>query len=384
MNRQSGLQIGGVVLLLLVVAFVLGRPSNDGPPLDPDSTGELGTLGLIEFLERGGASVHRGLPDADDDVALVLIDRLTGASREQLLEWIQDGGRAVVADPASPLLATGILGTSEGEDLDRGACDVPELESVERLSAASLALLAPVPRSVTCFGDSNAAYVIQFRDGAGSVTGLGGAVPLVNRQLDEGDNAVLAGRLLLSGDEPNVAVIYATLGEGVGTRSPLDLIGRNVRWFGWQLVAVTLVGLLWAMRRFGKVVSEPEVVELPGSLSVRATAELHRRSADADRSAAVIRTALMTRIRSEYRLPPEVDPQLAATVVAEQSGLSYDDAALLTGAATDGIGDPLKQIQRIDVLWRSTFGEPAEPAALPGPDLLEPSTAPNPQESSNV
>ena len=375
MNRRSMLQIVGSVGLLLVVAFLLGRPGSDGPPLDPESVGELGTLGLVEFLEASGATVQRGVPAAGDDVdvALVLTDRLNGASREELLGWIKAGGHAVITDTSSPLLATGLRGTTSGDSLERGTCEIDELADVSNLSGGSLAILFPVPQSRVCFGTGDGAYIMQFPDGDGRVTGLGGAVPFVNRQLDEADNSVLAGRLLLDSDQPTIAVIYSAVPEGVGQRSPLSLIGSNVRWFGWQLVVVTLVGVLWALRRFGKVVGEPDVVELPGSLSVRATAELHRRSNTPDRSLGTIRRALYSKVRSEYRLPAEVDGELAANTISQHAGIPLEDATALT-MGTSSFTDPFDQAREVDRIGRSILGEPSAPHAhqsRPGPPDTE-------------
>ncbi len=374
MNRRSSLQIVGALVLLLVVAFLLGRPGADGPPLDPESVGELGTLGLVEFLEGSGATIQRGIPEAGDsvDVALVLTDRLNGGSREELLDWIQAGGHAVITDTTSPLLATGLRGTARGDSLERGVCEIDELADVSSLSGASLAILLPVPESRICFGSSSGAYVMQFSDGDGLVTGLGGAVPFVNRQLDKADNSVLAGRLLLDSDRPTIAIIYSAVPEGVGEQSPLDLIGPNVRWFGWQLLVVTFVGLLWAVRRFGKVVTEPEVVELPGSLSVRATAELHRRSNTPERSLATIRRALYSKVRSEYRLPVEVDSELAAATVAQHAGIPIHDAAVLTGRSPSSLPGPLDQAREVDRIGRTILGEPPAPKSSSTPESLPP------------
>lgn len=369
MNRRSALQTGAAVLLLLVVAFVLGRPGSDGPPLDPESVGELGTLGLVEFLEESGATVRRGVPAVGDDVDVVLVlsDRLNGGSREELLAWIQAGGHAVIADTTSPLLATGLRGTSSGESLERGTCEIEELADVATLSGASLAILLPVPESRICFGSESGAFVLQFPDGEGVVTGLGGAVPFVNRQLDQEDNSVLAGRLLLTEEQPTVSVIYSAIAEGAGQQSPLSLIGSNVRWFGSQLLVVTFVGLLWAIRRFGKVVAEPEVVELPGSLAVRATAELHRRSNTPDRSLATIRRALYVKVRSEYRLPAEVDRYLAASTIAEHSGISMADATVITHGSSS-FTDPLEQAKEIDRVGRVVLVDETPSPSLPTPD----------------
>ncbi|MBT8241398.1 MAG: hypothetical protein KJN63_09250, partial [Acidimicrobiia bacterium] len=338
---------------------------------------------------RSGAEIQRGIPEvgSEVEVALVLRDRLSGDSRERFLDWIQAGGSAVITDSTSPLLATGLSGSLSGEELERGTCDIEELDGVNELSGSALPLLVPVPNSSTCFGDDTGAYVIQFPDGQGQVTGLGGAVPFVNAQLDQADNAVLAGRLLLSSPNPTITVIYSPISQAAGQRSPLDLIGANLRWFGWQLVVATLVGLLWAIRRFGRVVPEPQVVELPGSLAIRATAELHRRSETPDRSVEAIRHDLIQRLRHEYRLPPDSTPGYTAKVVAEQSGVPLADTALLTGASDSSEIPPLDRAREIDRIGRRILGEPS-PIARPTASEMINTTAPTDnseiKEPSNV
>ncbi len=353
MNRRLALQMAGVVAALIATALIVGRPDGDGPPLDPDSVGELGTQGLVEFLERSGAQVRRGLPTGDVSVTLVLQDRLSGGQREDLLSWIQAGGTAVVADPTSPLIATGLVGTVAGDELGRGVCDIDALDGVNELDAAALALLAPVASSSVCFGDGDGAYILRFPDGDGVVTALGGALPFTNERLDEADNAVLAGRLLLEGDG-SITVVYTPISSTADTITLGDLIGSNVRWFGWQLVVVAVVGLLWAARRFGSVVREPAVVELPGSLAVRATAELHRRARSAPHSVEVIHRSLLTRVRSEHRLPPEVDPRHAAALLAGRTGADADDIVDLLTAPESHEHDrtPLQHAGDLDRVGR--------------------------------
>ncbi len=364
MSRRSILQYVAIALLLLAAAFVIGRPDGDGPPLDPDSVGELGTRGLVEFLERSGSEVRRGLPGDDVDIVLVLQDRLGGGQRELVLDWIQDGGEAVITDPVSPLVATGLRGVQPGEDLERGRCDIDDLGDVEALSGRSLALLEPVPGASICFGDAEGAYVLRFPDGDGVVTALGGALPFTNANLDQSDNAVLAGRLML-GTAPDrstrrtVSIIYSPIASTDDMVTLGDLIGSNVRWFGWQLVVTAALGVLWAVRRFGSVVHEQPIVELPGSLAVRATAELHRRSGTAATSLTRIRESLRARVRSEYRLPSDVGAEQVAAIVADRAGIPVAEVlAAVSDSDPIGVDDVVAHARRIDDIGRHILGEP--------------------------
>ena len=379
MRNRSSVQIIGAVLVLLLVAIVIGRPASDGPPLDPESVGELGTRALVEFLEAGGAIVELGVPDDNADVALVLRDQLDGQGREDLLNWIQAGGQAVITDQASPLVDTGIRNLVDGDDLERGQCGVEGLGDVVTLGGSSLALLDPVPGSATCFGDEGGAYILRFPEGAGTVTALGGAIPLTNRNLDEGDNAVLAGRLLLgagsldnAGDQTRINVIYTPFGVASGQRTPFDLIGSNVRWFGIQLLVVSALGLLWAIRRFGPIVSEPAIVELPGSLAVRATGELHRRSKSGPASASVIQQSIAARVRHEYRILPEHDITLATQRIADRSGVPFEDVLLLLqGAPIADTAAALQQSRRIAAIGQRVL----HPALAPTPETEDESSS---------
>ena len=88
-------------------------PDGDGPPLDPSSSGRLGTRALVLLLEDLGAdvSVHDGGPEADDDVALVLADALDDGERAAVRRHVERrraprGGRPVLAPPARPARPT--------------------------------------------------------------------------------------------------------------------------------------------------------------------------------------------------------------------------------------------------------------------------------------
>ena len=79
-----------------------------------------------------------GLPDADDDVALVLQDRLDEAQTEAVLAWTRAGGTLVVTDPASSLTPEVLPAPpSEDETIARGVCTVEALDDVEEIDGGS-------------------------------------------------------------------------------------------------------------------------------------------------------------------------------------------------------------------------------------------------------
>ena len=95
---------GAIGVGLLGVLLLQGSPE-DHPPLDPRSHEPDGTSALVALLEGLGSDVELsvGLPDADDDVALVLQDRLDEEQTAAILAWTRAGGTLVVTDPASSL-----------------------------------------------------------------------------------------------------------------------------------------------------------------------------------------------------------------------------------------------------------------------------------------
>src|SRR5512135_2694813 len=91
--------------LLLGAAFVFGSSTGNGTPLDPASAKPLGAKGLVEVLRVMGATVQvtTSPPDATTDTAVVLADDFDAAMREQLVNWVKQGGTLLLADPSSPL-----------------------------------------------------------------------------------------------------------------------------------------------------------------------------------------------------------------------------------------------------------------------------------------
>src|SRR5690606_4538968 len=125
----------GLVAAALVAALVAGPPRREGPPLDPRSDTPLGTSALVALLERFDAEVvlSVGLPDAEDDVALVLQDRLDQEQTDAVTRWVERGGTLVVTDPGSSLTPrlsdpTGLL--PDADPVDPGRCTVPALDGL--------------------------------------------------------------------------------------------------------------------------------------------------------------------------------------------------------------------------------------------------------------
>ena len=89
----------------------------------------------MSLLDRLGADVELsvGLPDAADDVALLLADRLDEEQTDELLDWVRGGGTLVVTDPGSSLAPSGVGAADplDPDDVDRGICTLDALDGVE-------------------------------------------------------------------------------------------------------------------------------------------------------------------------------------------------------------------------------------------------------------
>lgn len=332
MNRRSSLFFVALGGALLLVALVLGR-NGDGPPLDPASTGPLGTHALFTMLEEFGTGYDLGLPDDDDEVAFLLAGELDDVQVETIDAWVKRGGRLVVSSPGTAFSGE-LVTLISAEQLGAGGCVLEGFEDVERLEAPSFGTFEVDVGRTSCFGADGFSYLVRDEVGAGEIIALGGAAPFTNELLGEADNAVLAVRLLGPGvgndggsDLSDIAVIYDPSATVVaGGESLFSLIPNRVRWLGWQLLAAFGVFVFWKARRFGRVVEEPQPVELPGSLLVLSSGELRRRSGGYDVAIASIRRDAEMRLRTNHRVPSEVPTERFIADLVQRHGVS--EAAL--------------------------------------------------------
>jgi hypothetical protein len=324
----------GVSLLAVVL---LGGGQDDGAPLDPRSDGPLGTSALVSLLEGLGTDVELsvGLPDDQDDVALLLSDRLDPEQTEEVSAWVQQGGTLVVTDPASSFVpAQGLASDEDGVDpepLDRGICTIPALDGVEVVDAGAAHRYATARARASCLGSRDFAFVVVSADGAGSVVAVGGAAVVTNDRLAKADNAVLAAGLLAPRSGMTVRFVDAPLPAGGGDKSLYDLISDGVRRAGLQLGLAFVVYALWRALRLGRPVREEQPVEIAGSELVAASGRLLERGRASGDAAEVLRSGLRRDVRARLGIPVDVPPDELAGVVAQRSGVALDQARAAIG-----------------------------------------------------
>lgn len=320
----AALVVVGTALAMLLI--VRARPAPD--PFDPRSSAADGATGLVELLERSGADVEivRSAPEPGTDTRLlVLDDRLDDVQRADALDFVEAGGVAVVADPASTLHG--------GPDVDGGStvvtADDPfdarldvEIESNIRIGTCSIAaldrlrglfvrdgLVFPVaPDDPQCFANGAQSFVIASQIGDGIVVGLGDNEVWINQYLRRADNAGLATALLAPVEGSTVSVLLGTgtatsvADVGQGDETLIDLVPTWI-WMALGLAAVGFV--VFAVSRsvsVGAVLDEPLVTRRAGSELVAATGNLMQRAKHASRAGWLLQSQLHRDLCTELHI----------------------------------------------------------------------------------
>ncbi len=320
-----------LALVVVVVAGVvlIGRPAGSGPPLDPSSTGPLGTAALVALLDELGAEVDVGnaAPGPDDQVALVLADDLDDAGRAQLVSWTQAGGTLVVADPQSvlhpfPVKEAPGLGLLPAP-VDR-SCDLPALASVAEVAPPTGSVAYDlVPGSTGCYRQGGGAYLAAATEGDGVVVAVGGAGLFTNQAIGDADNAVLAAALLAPRPGTGVAFLRPPV-PGSGGEGLAELVGDNVKAVLAQLGLAFVVYALWRARRLGRPVVERQPVELEASELVVAVGRLLQQARHHDEAARLVGDDLRRRLADRLGLGPDASAEQVAEVAARRSGIPVE------------------------------------------------------------
>jgi len=320
----------GVLGAALVAALAGGPPHRSGPPLDPRSEGPLGTSALVSLLRQLDADVSLsvGLPGPDDDVALVLQDRLDSEQTDAVRDWVRAGGTLVVADPGSSLAPLPAPGPAvpRTDSVDPGTCTISALDDVGAVNGGAAVRYEVGPDDSLCYGDrGDGAFVVARSEGDGETVAVGGAAFLTNELLDEADNAVLAAALLAPEPGMRVRVVEAPLPAGGGGESLADLVPDNVQRALLQLGIAFVVYATWRAIRLGQPVPEDPPVAVAGSELVSATGRLLARTRAPGAAADLLRSDLRRRLCTRLGVQPDADPGTLAALVARRTGLSVDD-----------------------------------------------------------
>ena len=349
MAPSRGTLVAGAIGAGLVGLLLVQGSPDDHPPLDPRSDEPDGTSALVRFLEELGTDVELsvGLPDAGDDVALVLSDRLDEDQTTEVLAWVRSGGTLVVTDPASSLTPEVFPVPPDDEDaVGRGICTIDALDGVEEIDGGLAERYDTTGAHSTCLGSRDFAFVTVREEGRGDVVAVGGPDLMTNERLDEADNAVLAAGLLARGPGSTVRFVEAPLPAGGGDKSLGDLISDGVRRFGVQLGVAFLLYAAWRAVRLGRPVRESQPVEIAGSELVGAAGRLLERGRSAGPSAEVLRGRLRRAVAARFGVPTSAPSRTLAEVVVERSGADPEVIHLAIGEEPVTSDDELVAVAR--------------------------------------
>jgi hypothetical protein len=377
MSSNRGILLGAAIVLVVIVGvLVLGRPSNT-TPLDPRSNAPSGTSALVRLLRELDVDVRIGVRDLDDldqqtDVALLLRDQMDDDQHDQLLDWVRAGGTLVASDPGSALtpqidpFSSGFTGDPEQFAVDDlidvnagfcniGAVDDPDTDELKVYGGPVEYEIAPDADG--CFGTTGTAYIVATPEGSGNVVAIGGSGILINRSLDEADNAPVVAALLAPKPGMHVVVLDPTApvsgGDGESLR---DLVSPGVKRAVIQLGLALLVYVLWRGRRLGRPVPEPQPVAVAGSELVSAVGGLLQRAGSPQHAADLLRDDLRRDLVSRLGLPPNLPAPTFVEVVAGRTSLDADRlAAALVPRPVSSDGELLVVAQLIDAVRKEVF-----------------------------
>jgi uncharacterized protein DUF4350 len=324
MSRR-GILLGALLVALLAVGAILSVPqgTNDGPG---------GTLALERFLKGMGVDVRSGETPPERGTFFLLHDLREASEAGALLSWVSGGGRLVVAQPDSEVLAAaGVTPSSpigsRAPEVLRPGCVAPEAAGVEALAVdpreAGFSDLPP--RAVGCFpGPSGEPFLVVVPRGSGEVVGLGGPSPLTNELLAAQKNAAWVLRLF-PGDGPVVfgPPLPAGMGEGRGLWGSLPAGAKAVA------AVLMLAALLFAAargRRLGRPVDEEPLTVIPASQLAHAAANLYRNARATGHAGGLLRGAAAWRLARRLGLP-SADPGSVGDALA-RDGLPYGPEVL--------------------------------------------------------
>ncbi|CUR56935.1 putative Secreted protein [metagenome] len=327
-SRGSLLIAGGLVLAVLVSAWVSAGNRSQGGDLDPQSSAPSGARALAQVLGDQGVELdivrHTDeLADADLDDATLLVtstENLAASAARDLVGATQ-ALDVIVVDPGSDLASS--WGGDPTVTSSRPESPVPAQCADTRLTGLELevdAAHAYQPVDGGCFG-AEGGQVFAPQDEQVSFFGGGGAFS--NGQITRSDNAALALRLL--GGNPRLVWYVPSLEDFQAG----DEVGLGTLLPDWLTPALWLAGLtvialaLWRGRRLGPLVSEPLPVVVRAVETTQSRARLYRKARDRQHTTWTLRAAAQRRAASRLGLDRRSDETEVLGEVARHTGLPH-------------------------------------------------------------
>ena len=343
-SRRSGatrtaLAIGAGVVVLLLIGLLTNN-HRDAAPYDPRSTSATGTKAFVQTVEHFGAKVSTAdtFPPPDTDVAVLFVAEPPSDRIDDVRDWVRDGHTLVVTSPQSELTPDGASGAGPhvaGDAvLEQGTCSVTAFADVDRIDrgrTGSFIEAFDVPeRAASCFGDGDSAFAVVQPVGAGQIVSLASGAMFQNQNLDSQDNAALATALFAPRPGTRVAIVGDdAFGDPAAGDSDIGGgLGRIIT-FGVSLavlqlgVALVVYGMARG-RRLGRVVSEPQPVQIAGSELVDAVGNLMLQMKQPANASGILRSDLRRELCARIGLPPGAPATLIADTVAARTPIDRE------------------------------------------------------------
>lgn len=342
----SGLLIVVLVLVLAALGWFVGTAGND-TDYSPDNSGDNGTMAAAQVLAqhdvRTQVATTSGELDALDlngpaTVVVTEPDNLGRQSAEHLKRFAGDG-RIVLLQPVQAQQEYFNLGlaVSTGTQADlAGACSDALFDEL-RLIADSAMRYA----HSGCFTKDGDAVLAAADD---QIFALGAAQVLTNGDIQRGDNAAIAFRLL--GQHENL-VWYrpnpqeARPSEGLGSDQVPDA-------FVPGLVLLLLIGgsvVFWRGRRLGPLATEPLPVTVKAHEAVLSRGRLYRKHSTQEHAANALTQGTLHRLRRTLAMPGNSSASDVALRITEQSQRNLGDTQRLLGVERPALTHDKELIQ---------------------------------------
>jgi len=283
-----------LVLGVAIVSLNLVGTATEGPPLDPTSPYESGTLALAEVLRQQGVDVvvttslgdtRRALADSPDST-LFFSDRDSYLTDSQIVETAGLASTVVFAEPGiAALLAVAPEVANAGTRIGtvQAECSEPLVSKAPEISAgpSSLRIIDTEVDATGCYGNDELGYgLISLDRGDSELLLLGATNALTNGSITSADNAAFALRLL----GQHESLVWYTpsfddLSESSGAKTYDELSPGWVLPVTWLAILTLLAAALWQGRRFGPLVLEKLPVTVRSSETMQGRARLYEKSA---------------------------------------------------------------------------------------------------------
>ena len=332
-SRGALLIVAGLVLAVLLSAWVTSGDRSHGGALDPQSSDPSGARALAQVLGAQGVELDivrddRAFADAGLEDATLLITSADHLARSTVLRVLQATASTtvIVVDPQPYLIRLmrreeSIPTTSAPAAPVAAQCADTRLTGLE-LGVDRAAVYPKVDGG--CFPEAGG---VLFAPQVGGLTFFGAGEALSNAQITRADNAAVALRLLGERDRlvwyvPSLADLEAGDEVGLGTLLPEWL--RPALW----LVGLSLLALaLWRGRRLGPLVREPLPVVVKAIETTQSRARLYRKARDRRHTTWTLRAAALRRAAARLGLDRRTDETAVISEVSRHTGFAYVDIA---------------------------------------------------------